>query len=337
MNHWDRLDAALRAGTLDRLPVALWRHWPEVDHDPLALARAVMAWQRRFDFDLTVFTAQQTCVAEQFGASTVYRNEPYGRRHVERLRIEDPRQWLELRSRSGSSSVLTELNVGLRRVAEALGGTVPLIQSVPSPLTTAWHLAGDAIFGHMRSAPECVETALQAITESTVDFVRAAIESGACGIRLIVRIPASAPFTIEEHRRFARRFDTEVVQATGAAPNWNLLEVDAHSAWLDAFVDYPVQLLTCCDQSNDANPSSVAKRFGGIVAGGIDAGGPLVGGTRSACFEEAVSAVSSLEQVRAMIATGGACRTDTPETQIDALIEAVRRPADTATEEGRAR
>jgi len=39
-----------------------------------------------------------------------------------------------------------------------------------------------------------------------------------------------------------------------------------------------------------------------------------------------------------MIATGGACRTDTPEGNIDALIEAIRRrPAEPANEEGRAR
>jgi hypothetical protein len=98
-----------------------------------------------------------------------------------------------------------------------------------------------------------------------------------------------------------------------------------------------VQLFTCCDQSGDANPSSVAKRFAGIVAGGIDAGGSLVEGTRSACFDEAASAVERLGQARAMIATGGACRTDTPEGNIDALIEAVRRPAEQVNEEGIAR
>ena len=337
MNHWDRLTAVLRAEPLDRLPVALWRHWPEVDHDPLALARAVMAWQRRFDFDLTVFTAQPTCVAEHFGAPTAYRNDPYGRRRVDRHCIEDPRQWQDLRSASGSADVLIDLNAGLRRVAAALGGTVPLIQSVPSPLTTAWHLAGDKLFEHMRFAPDSVEAGLHAIAESTVAFVRAAVDSGACGIRLVVCVPASAPFTHEEHRRFGRRFDAEVVQATGAPPRWNLLEVDAHPAWLDAFVDYPVQLLTCCDQSGDANPTSVAKRFVGIVAGGIDAGGPLVDGTRSVCFDEAASAVERLGHARAMIATGGACRTDTPEGNIDALIEAVLRLAEHANEEGIAR
>ena len=34
MNHWERLQAAIRGEAVDRPPISLWRHWPQIDQDP---------------------------------------------------------------------------------------------------------------------------------------------------------------------------------------------------------------------------------------------------------------------------------------------------------------
>ena len=55
MNHWQRIEAAIRGEPTDRAPISLWRHWPEFDQDPRTLAEAMVNWQRRYDFDLVKF------------------------------------------------------------------------------------------------------------------------------------------------------------------------------------------------------------------------------------------------------------------------------------------
>ena len=48
MSNWSkrrRLEAAIAGETVDRLPVALWRHWPGDDQDAAALAAG--CWRRR--------------------------------------------------------------------------------------------------------------------------------------------------------------------------------------------------------------------------------------------------------------------------------------------------
>jgi hypothetical protein len=46
-----RLEAALTGAPPDRAPAALWRHWPGDDQRPDTLARAVLDFQRAYDWD----------------------------------------------------------------------------------------------------------------------------------------------------------------------------------------------------------------------------------------------------------------------------------------------
>jgi uroporphyrinogen decarboxylase len=284
-----------------------------------------MAWQRRFDFDLAVYTAPQTCVAEHFGAPTALGGDPYGRRVVTRPCIKSADQWLELRPDAGG--LLGSLNEGLRQVAAALGGTAPLLQSVPSPLTTAWQLAGDALFDHARAAPQSVDAGLQSIAAATAAFVRGAVEAGASGIRLVVQLPGPAILPAEVQRRYGRRFDLMLLQASGADRQLHLLELDAAPAWLDACVDYPVRVVGWRGATNEGGAADAAARFPGIVAGGIEADMLRTGASPADCFNATVRALASLGRTRAMMSTGGSCRTDTDAGNVDALIAAVARPA----------
>lgn len=330
MNHWDRLQAALRAEPLDCRPIALWRHWPEIDHDPMALARSVMGWQRRHDFDLVVFTPPDACVAEHWGARIEPRTDALGRRRVARHAVTDPQHWLQLRPSAAQTTPRVDYNDGLLRLAEALGGTVPLLQSVPSPLTTAWQLAGDALFEHLRSAPDCVEAGLRTLTDATAAFARAATAAGANGIRLVVRLPERARLGRDEHARFGCRFDREVLAAAGAA--WHLLELDAGAAWFEACADYPVRILNWHDRAAGPDVRTGGDRFSGLVAGGLDAQGPLFEGSRSQVYDQIVATVRRLGDTRAVLSAGGPCRPDTPEANIDAAIDAVRRHTATPNE-----
>ncbi len=51
MTSRQRVEAALRRQPVDRPPVALWRHGPEVDHDPRRLANAMLAFRDRWGLD----------------------------------------------------------------------------------------------------------------------------------------------------------------------------------------------------------------------------------------------------------------------------------------------
>lgn len=52
----ERVKAALQGRTVDRPPISLWKNYPSVDQDPLALARAHVEFQEKYDLDFIKLT-----------------------------------------------------------------------------------------------------------------------------------------------------------------------------------------------------------------------------------------------------------------------------------------
>ena len=51
MDKRERLQATIRGEPVDRVAVALWRHFPVDDQDPADLAGATLEWQAQYDWD----------------------------------------------------------------------------------------------------------------------------------------------------------------------------------------------------------------------------------------------------------------------------------------------
>ena len=56
MNKKERVQAALLSKNLDRPPISLWMNYPQVDQEPLSLAKAHIAFQEKFDLDFIKLT-----------------------------------------------------------------------------------------------------------------------------------------------------------------------------------------------------------------------------------------------------------------------------------------
>jgi len=64
MNKRERLEAAIAGQGVDRAPVALWRHFPGDDQDPVSLAAATIAFQQRWNFDKVGLRVQSEPASE---------------------------------------------------------------------------------------------------------------------------------------------------------------------------------------------------------------------------------------------------------------------------------
>ena len=56
MEHLERIRAAINRRPVDRVPYALWRHFPDEDRDPLRLAEATLQYQKRYRSDFIKLT-----------------------------------------------------------------------------------------------------------------------------------------------------------------------------------------------------------------------------------------------------------------------------------------
>ena len=71
MTKEERIRASFKKEPVDRVPIALWRHFPGDDQNPESLAQATLAFQERFDFDFIKVSPSNAFCATDWGSKTI--------------------------------------------------------------------------------------------------------------------------------------------------------------------------------------------------------------------------------------------------------------------------
>src|SRR5438445_4001730 len=67
MSRRERVLAALNRQPVDRVPYAVWRHFPSVDHSPAGLAQATLRFHERYGSDFLKITPRGGYAVEAWG------------------------------------------------------------------------------------------------------------------------------------------------------------------------------------------------------------------------------------------------------------------------------
>jgi uroporphyrinogen decarboxylase len=280
-------------------------------------------WQRRWDFDLVKFMPSGTYGVEDWGAVTAYRHAANGAREVVQPGVRRVEDWAALRTLDTRSGVYGMQNQALALAAKDLGGRVPILQTVFSPLTTARKLAGERLFADLRRAPELVERGLAVITDATIRFAQEAVACGAHGVFFATQLASHRLLTHDEYLRFGRTYDLQVLNALRGSTRLNMLHAHGVDIMFDTLAAYPVEMMNWHDRLTEPTLADAGRQFGGLLAGGLNEGETLVGRSLEAIEREVHDALGQSPAGRLMIAPGCVLRTDTPEESIKAVLRAV--------------
>jgi len=324
MDHWQRIEAAAAGEAADRLPISLWRHFPEDDLDPAKLAAHMVRWQREWDFDLVKFMPSGTYGIEDWGATTAYHGAANGARAVVRTGLARTEDWARLARLDPRRGVLGRQVEALRLAARELGGDAPILQTVFSPLTTARKLAGERMFADMRRAPEALEAGLRIITEVTIEFALASLQAGAHGIFFATQCASYRVATEAEYLRFGKRYDLELFAALAGRTRFDLLHVHGEDVMFDVVADYPVRLLNWHDRLTAPTLGAASKRFPGLLVGGLEESRTLAGGPADAIAAQVRDAIAQTGGRRLMIGPGCVLLVATPPAHVRAAVDAAR-------------
>jgi uroporphyrinogen decarboxylase len=324
MDHWQRIEAAAAGEPVDRLPISLWRHFPDDDLDPAKLAGHMVAWQREWDFDLVKFMPSGTYGVEDWGAVTAYQGAANGARAVVKTGLARAGDWPGLAPLDPRKGVLGQQVEALRLAARELGGGAPILQTVFSPLTTARKLAGERVFADMRREPEALEAGLRIITDVTIDFALASLEAGAHGLFLATQCASYRVATEAEYLRFGKRYDLEIFAALKGKTRLDLLHVHGEDVMFDLLADYPVSLVNWHDRLTAPTLRDALKRFPQLLVGGVEENRTLTRGPHDAIRAEVRDAIAQTGGRRLMIGPGCVLLVATPDAHIRAAVDAVR-------------
>ncbi len=304
MNHRQRLEAVLSGGKFDRVPVALWRHFPVDDQNPGDLAGATVEFQRNFDFDLVKVTPASSFCLKDWGVTDEWRGISEGTREYTKRAILHPEDWEKLPVLNPKKGHLGDQLACLRLVVNEIGPNTPVIQTIFSPLAQAKNLVGgEQLLVHLRQYPDALLHGLQTIAESTQRFVEAALETGIAGIFYAVQHAQYHRLSPAEYQQFGCAFDLQILEA--AQGHWlNMLHLHGESVMFDLFSEYPVAVINWHDRDTDPSLEVGQNRFPGAVCGGLQRERMMVLGTPEQVTDEARQAIHATNGVRFILGTG---------------------------------
>lgn len=322
MSKRERLEATIAGQPVDRVAVALWRHWPGDDQRAEDLARSTLDFQRTFDFDFIKVTPSSNYCVAGWGAETRWMGNQEGTREWGQRVIQSPEDWFRLSVLDSHSGLLDEIRRALAIIGDQVGQEVPFIQTIFNPLAQAKNLAGERLLSDLRQHPEAVRAGLETITESIVRFIEAARETGMAGIFLALQHATHDLLTEAEYLEFGCPYDLRVLGATEGL--WlNLLHLHGANVMFDLVADYPVQAINWHDRETPPSLSEAMSHFPGALVGGLRQWETMLRGTPDWVRAEAQAAIGETGGRRLIVGTGCVTPTTSPMGNIRAAREAV--------------
>ncbi len=321
-NKRKRLEAVIAGEKPDRIPVALWRHWPGDDQDAQALAAAHLQWQTQYDWDLLKVGPASSYSVEDWGVETEWRGHIEGTRAYRRRPVQRAEDWESLTPLDPTQGMLARQIEALRLVGQQVKEEVPFLATVFSPLSQAKHLADDPVMrSHMRSHPAAFQKGLETITESTLRFLEAARKTGISGIFYAVQHARYPLLNREEFVENGRSYDLRILEAVSDL--WcNMVHLHGADVMFDLVADYPAQFLNWHDRETGIRLQEGLAQMSGAASGGVDHW-TLHQEEPAQTLAEAQDAIQQTGGTRLLLGTGCVIMVTTPTRNIRALREMV--------------
>jgi uroporphyrinogen decarboxylase len=325
MSKRERIMAVLHRGDFDRLPVAFWRHWPGDDQKAECLAQAALDFQRRYDLDFIKLPVSSTYTVNDYGVKHEYQGSLMGdRAYLERV-IHKTGDWDLVQPLNVRQGTYAWHLKAIDQVLKQKEKDTPLVITMFNPISIAAYLAGDEmLLTHLRTDPDKVQPALNALAETSQQFARAAIEMGADGVFLSTRLASFELLNAGEYSRYGRPGDLAVIEA--ARGGWlNILHFHGQHPMLAELADYPLQVLNWHDRTTPYSLAEAAKLFPGILMGGIEQYKVLRFGSEAEVIAQVRDAEKQMEGRRLIVSPGCTYPMDVPQNNLMALRRAVEK------------
>lgn len=269
MNREERIRAALKGQEVDRVPISVWMHFSEFDQDPRSLAECMVAFNEKYDYDFIKMMPFGAYSTPDWGAKLAIYCDKYKEVVVTEPGIncvEDYYKVQPLPAIYGTWGKQLQLTQHMSKLVKP---NTPYVQTIFSPTTTLRKLAGDRLLNDMKEHPEAVHSALKAITQTTIDFVKANIEVGVSGFFFATQCATYDFLDDKMFAEFCKPYDYQVINAYKDITYFNVMHIHGSNIMFDTVLDYPVTCINWHDRHTDPDMKTARQKTSKTFLGGI--------------------------------------------------------------------
>ena len=307
MTSRERVWAALAGAPVDRPPVSFWGHFYHRESTATELVEATLENWQTFEWDWVKLNPRKHYHVEPWGVRYHYSGVPGEKPRLSEWPIHEGADWAAVTVRPPDAGALGEQIDAVRQLRRRLPDTVPLIETVFTPLAVLGEMTetpGELRL-HMASHPGIVRDALEAVTTTYERYVSELLAAGADGLFFATVDWASRDLmSAEDYREWARPFDLRILAAVEKA-RFNVLHVCGSRNLLFEFADYPVHAYSwAATDPTNPNLEAALARLPGAVMGGISQADALTQQTPDAVLAEYHAALEQTGGRRWLVAPG---------------------------------
>jgi uroporphyrinogen decarboxylase len=322
MSKWERVEAALHGGEVDRVPVSLWKHYHLQDRAPRRLAQATVALHRQFDTDLIKLTPSGLYPIQDWGATISFGADDDAAPVAVTPTVASAAEWPALRELDVSVGALGRELETIAHLAGMLEGSAPFMMTIFSPLTIAQKLAGDRVVEDLRQSPRQLHAGLAIITQVVRRYGMACLDAGAPGFFFATQLADRSALSPAEYREFGVRYDLDALDAVQGRSRVTMLHVCRREIMFDLVADYPVHLINWADRAGPPSLSEARRLTARALAGGLSLE-TLLSGSEDDVQRETRDAIAQAGRRGFVLAPACVIRGPSPDANLAAARHAV--------------
>lgn len=323
MDKRERLEKTISGEAVDRIAVALWRHWPGDDQRAADLARSIIDYQKTYDWDFVKVTPASNHSVADYGVQDEWRGSLEGTREVTRYPVKKSLDWTELRPLDPARGELGKYLEALRLIGDAVTDA-PVIATIFNPLAQAKHLAGNTLLlRHMRTQPDRVRSGLNVLTENTLRLIEALKRYPISGIFYAVQHASYDLLAEEEYRSFGVPYDLKILEALPQKWWFNVMHLHGQTPMFKLCAAYPVQVVNWHDRETEPDLALGKSLVRGAVCGGLAQWDDLHQSTPTGLREVIREGYEKTSGRRFILATGCVSLITTPVSNLRTVRQSV--------------
>lgn len=328
MSRRERLQAAINRQPIDRVPFAVWRHFPAVDRSPAGLAQSTLRFHEHYGSDFLKITPRGGYAVEAWGCVESEAVLPTGHRACASCAVKHADDWKRIRALDPASAAgwVEELETIIRLGFDRRIGDAPVLPTVFSPLSLARKLSGNRLAHDLREHPGIVTGALEAITDTLIKFADLALREGVSGIFYSIQTASRSVLDDELYARFGEPYDRRVLDEIHPRSFLTIVHCHGDALMFERLARLPGHVWNWDDRAAGPGLAEARTLVPGAVCGGLDQARTLLGGTAEEAVEEAREAVASVGGAGVIVAPGCVLLAGTPDTTVSAVVKALGGP-----------
>lgn len=286
MSKRERLEITLKGKLADRPPVTAYRHFPNIERKPEELAKTMLDWQKKYDWDFIKIHPSAVFMQEVFGDKFDYKDYEGGifPKKLSRATTTDD---LKIFTKKGVDNPVLNDHVEVVKLIKAgLTEDVPIFHTLFTPLTCVTntlecpfvrrHFPADRkdnkIFDIIKNRKEELIEALNNITDTYIEYWKALKKAGVDGLFYAGIAWAREDYmTYEEWEEFVKQFDIRFLNEVKKDGGLVIYHTCGMTSNPQRFKDYPIDILHWDQGAGNPSIKELAKELGKIIPmGGVD-------------------------------------------------------------------